>query len=193
MEFFISLSAALIFILVGCISKLLKYMNEDQLRESVAWCVSSNNNVRNNLSITAYIHNKQLHHALPNEYRLTLHTSCPDKQFVNDILAEYQHSLSENYFMGNLIPLKSKYVLTGEPYFWISLQRYLCLKEDRLYDVRGKKLYDYSEDKKLLTEDGIRFYKLLYITFLANMEIGYEPPYTWAVDKAKRYIETGEL
>lgn len=188
-----SIIGILVFVLIGCISKLLQYMNAEQLRESVAWCVSSNNKMRCNLSLIDYIHNKQLQLSLPNEYRLTLQTSCSEEQFVNIILADYQRELSESYFAGNLTPLKSKYVLVGEPYFWISLQRYLCNKEDHLYDLCGKNLICYSNNKKSLTVDGIAFYKLLYIAYLANKEIGYEPPYTWAMDNAKRFIDTGEI
>ena len=189
----LSIIGALVFILIGCISKLMNYMNEENLRKSVAWCVAVKNDVRCNLSLSDYIHNKQLHFNVPNEYRLTLYESCSEKQFVNTILADYQRELSDSYFVGNLTPLKSKYNLTGEPYFWISLQRYLCKKEEYRYEVCGKQLYYHDNNKKLLTEDGITFYKLLHIAYLANEEIGYEPPYTWAMDNAKRYIETKEL
>lgn len=187
----LSIIGVLVFILIGCLSKLFNYKKADELRESVAWCVATKDNVRCNLSLIDYIHKKQLHLNLPNEYRLILHASCSDKQFINDILYDYQNDLIQSYFAGYLTPLKSKYVLKGEPYFWISLQRYLCKKEDHLYEVCGKQLYYYDNNKKLLTEYGIAFYKLLYIAYLANKDIGYEPPF--AMDNAKRYIQTKEL
>ena len=166
----------LVFVFIFLFLKLREFYRDRSLRYLVGWSVSTDNHIRCNISLSAYILNAQIKLSLPQEHRIS---GSVETDYMKEILAEYQRDLSQSYFKGHLKVIKSKYAVSGEHYFMYTLQRFLeghqCDYEFLGHDMRKKRLeykrygdwggplYDSTYS---LTDFAIVYHKLYYIAYL---------------------------
>lgn len=170
----------LVIFLAYCTHKLYLYKQQSQLHYLVAWSVtthySSAPSIRPGLDLIDYIHRAQSNLKIPTDY-------CFSKQSEFDtvdlLLKEYQRSLTQTYFNGNLLPIKYKKPISGERYFMYMLcnmlKQHQCDSYYLNHNMHAKRLsyvegglwgvqnYDATY---LLSDFALTYYKLYYVTYL---------------------------
>jgi hypothetical protein len=150
----VSLLAICFLIYIG-----VKYYKQKRLFEFAAWPVTSP--IRD---LVGEIEMAESRYSIPPQYRINKAT---EQDFVDEILREYQSHIAKLYYSNRLQLIKSKYVLTAEDYFMASLHDFLSDKSESImfsdhFLYRSKN--DGNKPKHIMTDFGIAFYKLYYIT-----------------------------
>jgi hypothetical protein len=152
----VSLLAICFLIYIG-----VKYYKQKRLFEFAAWPVTSP--IRD---LVGEIEMAESRYSIPPQYRINKAT---EQDFVEEILREYQAYILTLYFRKQLQLIKSKYVITAEEYFMASLHDFLSDKS-QYTRFAGHFLYRSKnvggETKDIMTDFGIAFYKLYYITLI---------------------------
>lgn len=175
-DFLVNTFFLIICLLIYCIYKIIEYKKSATLRELIAWCVTINDNIyRCNLRLRDYILKAQNHLQIPEEYRI----KGEEWDYVNIIIEKYQRDLTEAYFSGRALIIKSKYVISGETYFIFSLSNYLedhqCDSKFLTFDMHKEKLSYKSygswgaplyDAEYSLTDFAYVYHKLFYISLL---------------------------
>lgn len=170
-----------IFISFVAFLKWREYSQERKLRDLVSWSAlgdycpvfGSHSFVRE--PIIAVL-NAQYNDSVDHKYRIIEES---EKQFLGEIIEEYQKDIMRSYFKGHMKLIKSKYVVNGEDYFLISLCGFLkehqCDEKFLGHDMRKERLeykrygdwggpcYDATY---AITDFAVVFNKLYYITYL---------------------------
>lgn len=198
-----------IFVAIVAFGKWRELSQERKLRNLVSWCVVKENYGEllihaHDLPLWAYLKNAQIKH-LSQEY----HISGDDEwKSAKVILDEYQKDLTQSYFKGKLIVIKSKYVISGECYFMASLYAFLSehqcdyeflshdMHKERLeynrYGDWGGPLYDAKYEQ---TDFAIVLHKMHYITYMYCKEDerlkGFVP--AWNEENLKEILDTKQI
>lgn len=155
--------------------KYIEYSRQNKLKELISWCVTEDSNIhRCNLNLEDYIWNAQIKLNLPQQFLIDVDTV--DYEDIKIILKKFQQDTAKKYFNdSNSFSLpKSKYKLNSETYFYYLLHSYLdtCDSHSFIgYEILGAQLSrkEYDGDgwdaTYQLTDFGIVFYKLLYISY----------------------------
>jgi len=178
---FVYFFAAYVFVSIAAFIKWREYSQEKKLRELVSWSALGDYSPAlgrySYLSELLYaVLNAQYDDAIDKKYRITEEF---EKQYVREIIEEYQKDIMRSYFKGHLKLIKSKYVVNGEDYFLITMrdfleshqcdEKFLChdmheeIVEYKRYGDWGGPCYDATY---ALTDFAIVFNKLYYITYL---------------------------
>jgi hypothetical protein len=125
-------------------------------------------------------------------------------EYINEIICLYQKELSQQYFNGILLPNSLISKLTNEEYFMLTLyyflskhenDRELCGKEMRVFKSRIDSKYGGYTDTYSLTDFGVAFFKLLYISTAVCVEkeqiIKINPYFN--LEGTKNILDTKEL
>lgn len=146
------------------------------LKKLVSWTLSENDNAfRCNLRIRDYIHNTQIKYVPEKDLRIK---TDEEWEIVKTILESFKRELSEDFFCDSLVLPKSKYAISGESFFHYSLCSFLrnhqCDYNLAGYEMHDKQL-EYKrygswggplfDAKYLLSEFGVVYHKLLYISY----------------------------
>ena len=153
----------LIIALIFMISKLREYYSEKKLRELVSWSIIGDYRFA--------IANAQYKYGIKKEYCITEET---EKEYMWEIIAEFQKEMARSYFKGELKTVKSKYAIWGEHYFMYSLQYFLG-KHQCDYEFLGHYMHEerisykeYSgdgyESTYTLTDFAVVYHKMYYIS-----------------------------
>lgn len=147
----------IVFVVVAIIAfkKWHEASQERNLRDLVEWSTSSDNHIRCNLSLSAYVYNAQIKLFLPQEYRIA---GDEERKTANELLEEYRKDLMQAYFAGKLNIPKSKYVVQGQDYFMFALYAFLS---DHQCD------YEFlGHNMRKATDFAVVFHKMHYITYM---------------------------
>lgn len=203
--------AILIYIIIHLSIKFYGLSLDKELHNHVCWCVSDDSKVhRCCLSLVDYIIIAQDYDSIshkptydippiPKEYWVGR-----NDEYVNEILCLYQEELSKKYFNGMIQPSSSVAKLKRQEYFMLTLcyflsnhenDRELCGKEMRTFKSRIDSKHGGYTDTYSLTDFGVAFFKLLYISTAVCVEkeqIIKICPY-FNLEGAKTILDTKEL
>ena len=112
---------------------------------------------------------------IPKEYRID---EKEDRELCHKIIEAYQVDIARKFFLDELTLIKSKYAASGKDYFMLALHNFLS-KRQCYSEVAGHAMHkEQLEYKKygewngaiydatyLLSDFGLLYHKLLYITF----------------------------
>lgn len=172
-----------LFILVSitALGKWREYTQAQKLRDLVSWsaigdyspALGRHSYVR---ELLATILNAQFNDAIDKKYRITEES---EKQYVIEIIEDYQRDIMRSYFKGNLKMIKSKYVIHGKDYFMLML--YIFLSDHQCdYDFLGHDMHKERISYKsygssfsagfdatyALTDFAVVFHKVYYIAYI---------------------------
>ncbi len=187
-DWIINLTGLLFLFAIVAIFKWHELAKTKQLKNLVEWSVTGGycpaagiNSYDRELWVALLITQHKLN--ISREYRIN---EKEDFDNCHEIIKEYQADISRKYFLGELTLIKSKYAVSGEDYFMAAFYEFLSkrqcynevvghtMHEERLeykhYGQWGGELYDATY---LLSDFGLMYHKLLYITFcyLKNSKI----------------------
>ena len=172
MESFLAMLLCIfIFVAIIAFRKWHEYLMAQKLRDLVSWIVHAHD-----LPLWSYISNAQITLQLTQEYRIT---GDDGWEFAKKILEEYQKDLTQSYFRGHLRIPKSKYVISGEAYFMLTLYAFLSdhqcddkflnhemHKERVSYKSYGSTFSAGFDATYALTDFAIVLHKMHYITYM---------------------------
>lgn len=195
----------LLFVLVAIVAfkKWHEASQERSLRTLVGWSTSSDNHIRCNLALSAYIYKAQIR--LLENYRIS---GDEERKAVNEILEEYRKNLVQAYFAGKLSIPKSKYVVQGQDYFMFALYAFLSdhqcdyeflghdMHKERIsYKSYGSAFNSGFDATYSLTDFAVVFHKMHYIAYMycRGSEIlkNYVP--AWNEEKLKEILDTKQI
>lgn len=208
--------ALVAFIIAALIAftKWAEYAREKKLRDLVAWSVTGDycpalgqNSFTRELLLK--ILNSQFAGAVEPKYRITEEFG---KQYIREIIEEYQRDLSRSYFRGLIKLPKSKYEIPHEDFFMMTLYDFLaehqCDAEFLKYEMRKERLeYKHHGDWEgslcdatySLTDFAVVYHKLYYISykFCKNSRITNpnESPnwYDWVEKSLKEILDNNQI
>ena len=174
------LALALIVLLIITVSKWRELSKTKKLKGLVAWSVTGDycpavgiNSYVRELWTSVLIAQHKL--GIPEEYRIN---EKEDFEICHEIIKEYQVDAARKYFLSELALIKSKYAVSGEDYFMAAFYEFLTKRqcynevighamhkerlEQKHYGDWGGACYDATY---LLSDFGLIYHKLLYITF----------------------------
>jgi hypothetical protein len=175
------LFSVFVFVAIIAFTKWRELTKERELRNLVSWStVRSRPNEllihAHDLPLWSYISNSQIELKLPQDYRIG---GDDEWAYTKEILEEYQKDLTQSYFKGHLIVIKSKYVISGENYFMASLYAFLSehqcdykfighdMHKERIsYKRYGEGFSSAYDVIYALTDFAIVFHKMHYITYM---------------------------
>lgn len=137
---------------------LYKYVMEKSLKEKIAWCVVDDSSIRNMMTLLDYIHNAQI--SVEEKYRIG---EC-EEDFILEILQVYQQELIQHYFNGYLL---NYWNLTSKDFFFKTLTIFLLEHTNHTF-FNGNEL---KTNKNQLTDYGVAYYKLYYISQLYCLKL----------------------
>ena len=154
---------------------------ERKLRELVSWSAIGDYSP----ALGRYSYDRELIITVLNaQYRDSIDPKCriteeADKQYLCEIIEEYQKYITRSYFKGHLKLLNSKYVMRGEDYFMFKLYVFLSdhqcdyeflghnmHKERVAYKSYGSTFSAGYDATYSLTEFSTVFHKMHYITYM---------------------------
>lgn len=158
-----------------------EYSREKKLRDLVSWSVLGDYSPT--LGRYSYVRellvtvlNAQYNDEIDKKYRIIEET---EKQYVIQIIEEYQKDIMRSYFQGHMTLIKSKYEVRGKDYFMIALRDFLeshqCDEKFLGHDMRKERLeykrygdwggpcYDATYS---VSDFATVYHKLYYITYL---------------------------
>lgn len=165
---------AVVIISLYLISKYRKATLKNRITDLVAWTVSEDSYThRDGLPLRWYVERAQTN--IADEYRIA---DEAEWEMIGDIFGTFKKDLNEQMFADRLIIPKTKYLISGEDYFMLSLVSYLknhqCdgmfighnMHEKNIsykdYGSWGGRLY---EATYVLTKFAVVFNKLYYIAY----------------------------
>ena len=168
-----------IYILLSLIafSKWRELSKERKLRDLVAWSVTGDycpaldrySYVR---ELLFAVLNAQHNCAIPQQYQIAGEV---EKQYLHQIIEEFQKDISRRYFCGKLSVIKSKYAVDDDAFFMIQLHDYILahIDDDKFLNRElaefvstVKHPQGQTESTYQLTDIGIVFWKLRYVTHM---------------------------
>ena len=163
-----------LFALVAIISfvKWHEYAQAQKLRDLVSWsaigdyspALGRNSYVR---ELLFTVLKAQRNEYIDEKYRI----DEEEKQYVIEIIEDYQRDIMRSYFKGHLTMIKSKYVISGEDYFMLMLYSFLSDHQCD-YDFLGHGMHKeriHSESygsTYALTDFAVAFHKVYYIAYM---------------------------
>lgn len=114
-----------------------KIKNMENLKEWVAWSICDNDGVRWNIPLWAHLKNAQIRN-VPEKYRIV---GDQEWGYAKEIIERYKENLTNSYFNGHLLALKSLYGIDGKDYFIFMLYVYLCEHEMSSHNVVYHKMH----------------------------------------------------
>lgn len=165
----------LIFAVIFMISKLREFYKKEKLRELVSWSVIGDycpilGRYSYISELTFKIANAEYEYEIKKEYCITEEI---EKQYMREIIEEFQKETARSYFKGELRAIKSKYVIYGQDYFMILLHSFLdkhqCDDKFLGYEMHEETVYHKSynggyESTYTLTDFAVVYHKMLYIS-----------------------------
>lgn len=165
----ILLLSALLFLTIGILgSKVIKLSAEQRLLDHVIW-------LRKHY-LYSFVVNWQKSLSIPEKYCIANETEIAE---AKEILSIFSSFIVSKYFLKELLPIRSKYVVSGEQFFarmlWLYLYQNSCkdkigenaMHEKQLSQHRyGESFSDGFSATYSLTPFGIAYYKLYYTSFL---------------------------
>lgn len=178
-------------------------LKENDLKGQVGFIVESSSSNpfghRDGLSLTAYIGNAQCE--IDKRYLI-----IGDKEWetVGTILDVFIRNIKDDYFVGNLKPIKSKYTITGETYFMLELVEFFRRRTGetyfngiQMYSLASRKNYygtECHDDTYELNDFSLVYYKLYLTAYnfcLHSKALNYKNQYysTEQLDSIKNIID----
>lgn len=161
-----------LFVAVIAVGKWRELSRQQELKDLVAWSVVSGDGI----PLWAEVSNAQIKLGIQKDYCIF---GDDEWEFVKEILQEYRKNLTQSYFNGSLLIIKSKYAIHGEHYFMFSLYEFLSKhqcdyqflghdmhKEIISYKSYGESFSAGSDATYTLTDFAVVFHKMSYITYL---------------------------
>ena len=216
-EFISSFTFLFIVVLIWSISTWRKFKISEELKQLVTWCVHPDDITRYNIPLWAHIKDAQLHCNILEKHKISWDV---EKDYVNDIIAAFQHDLIERFFSNGISHKKINELILPKStakYTDFFLFRLFCFLSEHGYDSRvlghdvfekqisykgygiwGKPLYDAVYE---LSEFGRTVQKLYYITYLSCKEsliykneiAGWITPEYFTDDLDKNQIHISEI
>lgn len=177
-RFAVMLLILLAFAIIFMVSKLIKYYEEKKLRKLVSWSVIGDYcptlgrySYISGLSLA--IRHAQCDDDIDAKYRITEEI---ERQYMDEIIEEFQKHMARSYFEGHLKLMQSKYEVSGEHYFMMAMCKFLdshqCDPEffgnDMRQELLEHKTYGGggSDATYSLSDFGILYHKMYYITYM---------------------------
>lgn len=204
------LLSVFVFVAVIAFEKWYKYAQEQKLRDLVSW--SAIGDYSPSLGRHSYVSellitvlNAQYNDAIDKKHRITEEA---EKQYVNEIIEEYQKDIMRSYFKGYLKMIRSKYVVQGKDYFMLSMYAFLsehqCDYKFLEYDMHKDRISHKSygstfgagfEATYALTDFAIVLHKMHYITYMYcrgnDILRGFVPE--WNEKNLKQILDTKQI
>ena len=200
-----------LFVLLAIIAfvKWHEYTQEKKLRDLVSW--SAIGDYSPSLGRNSYVRellfavlNAQYNEDIDEKYRITEE----EKQYVIEIIEDYQRDIMRSYFKGQNIVIKSKYVISGKDYFMLMLYTFLSEhqcdydflghdmhKERVSYKSYGSSITAGFDATYALTDFSVVFHKMYYIAYMycrrSDSLRKYIPE--WNENNIKEILDTNQI
>lgn len=170
-----ALIIGIIFIVAIAIYKSVQNSQSESLRKQVDWVTSTNNgwDGPRAMEIWEYVYNVQIEKNISQKYRITKNE---DWDLVRSIIKECADNIGKDYLSRRLEPSAEYAALTQQEFFFAKLYYHLYIKASKYNHICGKDMFscvenfvnEYGRDAKkcTLSDAGIVYYKLCYITAL---------------------------
>lgn len=174
------LLSVFIFVAIIAFGKWHEYTQAQKLRDLVSW--SAIGDYSPALGRNSYVQellfavlNAQYNEVIDKKYRITEE----EKQYVIEIIEDYQRDIMRSYFKGHLKMINSKYVILGKDYFMLMLYTFLSEhqcdykflehdmhKERVFYKSYGSSFSAGFDATYALTDFAVVFHKMYYIAYM---------------------------
>lgn len=152
-----------------------KNNRKESLHKQVEWVTSTNDgwDGPRDMAIWKYVYNVQVERNIPQQYRITRND---DWDLVRAIIKECADNVGKDYLNRRLEPGAEYAALTQQEFFFAQLYYHLRIKASKYNKICGRDMfsrvenfvneYGYDAKKCFLSDAGVVYYKLCYITAL---------------------------
>lgn len=206
-DFYLGVIGILVVVIFFTIDRTIKYYKQKELFNLVAWSVIGDYDPV--LSRYSYINDlifsirrAQSGDSIPAQYKIV---EDEDFKLVREIVEEYQDYITKLYFRDKLNLFKSKYVVSETDYFMTMFHDFLS-ENSAKSEFLGHDMYSERIDfksyegagysaKYAMSDFGILFYKLYYITYMYCKEslVLQNRVAGWAEKNIKDVLDTKEI